>query len=94
MSLMLLFALSAGVKLAIRITLMALMLISAVYLIVVVMMQDDNSEGLGAIGGQTNDNESFYGKNTAKRKERIRKILTIVAACLLAVCAVLFYIFA
>lgn len=92
MSLMLLFALSAGVKLAI--TLMALMLISAVYLIVVVMMQDDNSEGLGAIGGQTNDNESFYGKNTAKRKERIRKILTIVAACLLAVCAVLFYIFA
>ncbi len=94
MSLMLLFALSAGATLAIRIALMALMLVSAVYLIVIVMMQEDNSEGLGAIGGQTSENESFYGKNTAKRKEHVRKVLTIIAACVLAVCAVVFYIFA
>ena len=83
---------AATVILVVRIALMALMLISAVYLIVIVMQQKDNSEGLGAIGGQTMENESFYGKNTAKRKEHIQKILTIVAAVVLAVCAVVFYL--
>lgn len=83
---------AATVVLVVRIALMALMLISAVYLIVIVMQQKDNSEGLGAIGGQTMENESFYGKNTAKRKEYIQKILTIVAAVVLAVCAVVFYL--
>lgn len=78
--------------LVVRIVLMVLMLASAVYLVVIVMQQKDNSEGLGALGGQSSENESFYGKNTAKRKEHIQKILTIVAAVLLAVCAVVFYI--
>ena len=83
---------TATIILVVRIVLMALMLASAVYLIVIVMQQKDNSEGLGAIGGQSMENESFYGKNTAKRKEHIQKVLTIVAAVVLAICAVVFYI--
>ena len=78
--------------LVVRIALMVLMLASAIYLVVIVMQQKDNSEGLGALGGQSSENESFYGKNTAKRKEHIQKVLTVVAAIVLAVCAVVFYI--
>ena len=78
--------------LIVRIALMVLMLASAVYLVIIVMQQKDNSEGLGALGGQSSENESFYGKNTSKSKEHIQKVLTVVAAVLLAVCAVVFYI--
>ena len=83
---------TALVVLVVRIALMVLMLVSAVYLVVVVMQQKDNSEGLGALGGQSSENESFYGKNTAKRKEHIQKVLTVISAVVLAVCAVVFYI--
>lgn len=83
---------TALVVLVVRIALMVLMLASAVYLVVVVMQQKDNSEGLGALGGQSSENESFYGKNTAKRKEHIQKVLTVISAVVLAVCAVVFYI--
>ena len=78
--------------LIVRIALMVLMLVSAVYLVIIVMQQKDNSEGLGVLGGQSSENESFYGKNTAKSKEHIQKVLTVVAAVVLAVCAVVFYI--
>ena len=57
-----LLAASAGLILGIRITLMALMLICAVCIIVFVMRQHGEEDGLGAISGQTETQDSFYGK--------------------------------
>ena len=85
---------NATFTLVARIVLMALMLIAAVYVIIIVMMQESNDEGLGAIGGQSSENESFYGENKAKSKERTQKVLTIVASVVIAVCSILFYIIA
>ncbi len=85
---------TATVVLTIRIILVALMLISAVYVIIVVMRQEDNSDGLGALAGQSSENESFYGKNKAKSKEHRQKVWTVIASCVMAVSSIVFFILA
>ena len=69
-------------------------LISQSLKIVIVMKQEDNSEGLGAIAGQSSENESFYGKNKAKNKDHRQKVWTVVASCVMAVCSIVFFILA
>lgn len=76
----------------IRIALLALSLIAAVFIIVIVMKQSGNSDGMEAMTGssRSDDSETYYGKNAGSRKERILKILTYVAAGVIAlVCIVL-----
>ena len=70
-----LLAASAGLILGIRITLMALMLICAVCIIVL----HGEEDGLGAISGQTETQDSFYGKNKSKRKESTHKQWTMIS---------------
>lgn len=50
------------------------MLICAVCIIVFVMRQHGEEDGLGAISGQTETQDSFYGKNKSKRKESRLKL--------------------
>ena len=64
-----LLAASAGLILGIRITLMALMLICAVCIIVFVMRQHGEEDGLGAISGQTETQDSFYGKTSPRERK-------------------------
>ncbi len=67
-----------------------LSIITAVFVIIVVIIQPSNSEGIGAISGHS---ETFYGKNKSKTLESKLKKLTIVAISILAVCMIVFTIF-
>ncbi len=71
---------------------MALMLASSVFIVVVVMKQKGDAEGISALqGGSSSD--TFYGKNKAKNKEAVLKKWTYIAAGTVAVSAILFFIF-
>ncbi len=80
-------ALVTGIKIA----LVALALISAVFIIVIVMKQSGNSDGMEAMTGSSksaDESETYYNRNAGSRKERILKILTYVAAGVLAVASI------
>ena len=66
-----------------------LSVIAAVFVIIVVIMQPGNSDGIGAIGGHS---ETFYGKNKSKTLESKMRRLTIIAISVLFVCMIAFYI--
>lgn len=75
----------------IKIALVALALIAAVFIIVIVMKQSGNSDGMEAMTGSSkssDESETYYGKNAGSRKERILKILTYVAAGVIAVACI------
>ncbi len=67
-----------------------LSIITAVFVIIVVIIQPSNSDGIGAISGHS---ETFYGKNKSKTLESKLKKLTIVAISILAVCMIVFTVF-
>jgi len=67
-----------------------LSVIAAIFVIIVVIMQPSNSDGIGAISGHS---ETFYGKNKSKTLESKMRKLTIIAIAVLMVCMVVFYIF-
>lgn len=87
-----LLAASAGLILAIRIVLMVLLLSSAVCIIVFVMRQHGEEEGLGAISGQTETQDSFYGKNKSKRKESKMKLWTMICGIVIAVLSIAWFV--
>ncbi len=66
-----------------------LSLISAIFVIIIVIMQPSNSEGIGAISGHS---ETFYGKNKSKTLESKMRRLTIISIAVLAVSMILFFI--
>ena len=71
---------------ALRIVLTVLMIIDSVALTVLVLMQEGNSQGLGAISGAA---ESYWGKNKGRSMEgvliRITRVLAILFMVLAAV---------
>ena len=76
----------------VRIVLMVLMLVSSVFIVINVMKQKGDVEGISAIqGGSSSD--TFYGKNKARNKEAALKKWTYIASVTLAVSAILFFIF-
>ncbi|MBO6263751.1 MAG: preprotein translocase subunit SecG [Clostridia bacterium] len=67
--------------------------LSAIFLIVVVMIQPSNSSGISALGGQQ---ETFYGKNKGKTLESKLRKLTVIMMAVMAVfmitfCVVVFH---
>ena len=60
------------------------LVITAVVLIVTVLMQPGESNGLGAIAGGA---ETFFGKNKAKTMEGKLALATKISAALFIVCA-------
>lgn len=89
----LIMAISATATLVIRIVLLVLMIVSAVFLIITVLKQQGNSDGLSAIQAPV-ENDTFYNRNSAKNKEKRLKIWTLIAVALLAVCSIVFFIMA
>ena len=74
----------------IRIVLLALMVVSAVVMILLVLFQPSNSEGMGALSGQTSD--TFYSKNKGRSIEGVMKRLTVIFGIVLAVISILFFV--
>ena len=68
---------------------LVLSILAAIFVIIVVIMQPGNSNGIGAVSGQS---ETFYGKNKGKTLESKMKKLTVIAVIVLAVCMIAFYV--
>jgi len=85
---MLMAEIAPGWYLPVRITLMVLISILAVFIILVVLLQPGNEEGLGALTGSTSD--TYLGKNKGKSWEGRLKKLTIIAAVLIVVLCIAF----
>ena len=59
----------------------------AIFIIIVIMLQQSNSNGIGALGGQQ---DTFYSKNKGKTLESKLRKLTIIAVSVMAVFMILF----
>lgn len=70
-------------------TMIILMLVSAIAAIILVLMQPSNSSGIDALGGSS---ETFFGKNKGKSIEAKMKKWTWICLAVLVVFAVAFYL--
>lgn len=75
----------------IKIVALIIMAICALFIILVVLFQPGNSNGIGALGGQT---ETFLGKNKSKTFEHRMKKLTVISGIVFAILAIAFAIIA
>lgn len=71
--------------------LLAIMVLCALFIILVVMFQPGNSNGVSALGGSS---ETFYGKNKSKTFEHKMKIYTVISGIVFTVLAITFAIIA
>lgn len=74
----------------IRYIMLALIIVSAIFLVIVILMQPGNSSGVSALSGET---ETFLGRNKSKTREGILKTLTIIAIAVLVVLSIAYFIF-
>ncbi|HHU07059.1 MAG TPA: preprotein translocase subunit SecG [Clostridiaceae bacterium] len=65
--------------------------IVCITLVALVIMQEGDSKGMGAISGGS---DTFYGKTKGRSKEAMLKKLTSVTAILFAVLTVILYLLA
>lgn len=77
----------------VNIILLALMLISSVFIIVIVLKQKGDPDGMSALSGGSSS-ETFYGKNKAKNKDALNKKLTYVALGVLSLSSIIYFILA
>ena len=75
----------------IKIVALVVMALCALFIILVVLFQPGNSQGIGALGGQT---ETFLGKNKSKTFEHKMKKLTVISGIVFAILCVAFAIVA
>ena len=61
--------------------------VCAVFIIIVIMLQQSNSNGIGALGGQQ---DTFYSKNKGKTLESKLRKLTVIAVSVMAVFMIIF----
>ena len=70
----------------VKIALLILIVLLSIVMVLIVLLQPGNSEGLGAISGGA---ETFFGKTKAKTLEgRLKKLTIIVAVALVVLCIV------
>ena len=68
---------------------LVLSILSSLFVIIVVIMQPGNSNGISALNGNS---ETFYGKNKSKTLESKMKKLTVIAVIIMAITMICFYI--
>ncbi len=85
---------NAYAYMGVKIALAAIILICTGFIIFVVMKQSGNTDGMEAMTGssKSDENESYYGKNSSERKEAKLKLWTYICAGALAVCCIVFLI--
>ncbi len=74
----------------IRIVMLILLAVISVGMIIVVLIQPSNSEGMGALGGTASD--TYYEKNKGRSIEGLMKRLTIIFGITIAVISILFFV--
>ena len=84
-----LLAISYELYKALSLVCLILSVLVSLFVIAVVIMQPGNSNGIGAVNGQS---ETFYGKNKNKTLESKMKKLTVISIVILVVCMISFYI--
>ncbi len=75
----------------VQIALFVAIALAAIAVIVIVLFQPGNSQGLGAVTGAA---ETFFGKNKAKSLEGTLKKWTVIAMIVILVLSVLFFLVA
>jgi preprotein translocase subunit SecG len=75
----------------IKIDLLVIMAICAIFIIAVVLFQPGNSSGISALGGTT---ETYLSKNKGKTFEHKMKVMTVVSGIVFAVLCIVFAIIA
>ncbi len=73
----------------IKIVIMCLILVLSIAMIVFVVMQKSNTNGVSAISGQT---DTFYNKNKRSTLQGKIKVLTIIDAVLIMVLSITFLV--
>ena len=86
------FVETAHVVFGVKIALAVLMVLCSLFIIIVVLKQSGNSDGMEAMTGSRSDNDSYYGKNASQRKEHVLKVWTYVTAIVMAVAAIAFLV--
>lgn len=71
----------------IKIPMLIIMALCAIFIILVVLFQPGNSSGVSALGGQT---ETFLSKNKGNTFEYKMKKLTVISGIVLAVLCIVF----
>ena len=84
-----LLALSYEAYQVLSIVCIALSVLCAIFVIIFVMMQPGNSNGIDALSGSS---DTFYGKNKSKTIESKLRILTVISVAVLVVLMVVFYL--
>ncbi len=84
-----LLAINTDLYLVLSTICLVLSILAAIFVIIVVIMQPGNSNGIGAVSGNS---ETFYGKNKNKTLESKMKKLTVISVIVLAVCMIVFYV--
>ncbi len=84
-----LFTVSYTAYKIIQIALLVMMVISALFIIVVVLFQPSNSSGVGAITGSS---ETFFSKNKSKTLAGKLKKWTVIALAVIIVFSILFFL--
>ena len=74
---------------AVSLVCLILGVLCAIFLIIVVMMQSGNSNGIDALSGSS---DTFYGKNKSTTIESKLKKLTVICVILLVVFMIAFYL--
>jgi len=73
----------------VRLIVLGLVVLLSIALIIVVILQPSNSQGLGAIGG---GQDTFFAKNKSKTLEGLLKRLTVIISIAIAVLSILFFV--
>lgn len=73
----------------IRLIILILLVILSLAMIAVVMLQPSNSEGMGALTGQT---DTFYSKNKGRTLEGTLKRLTVILGIVMGALAIIFFL--
>ena len=77
------------VLMILRIAIIIVMSLCALFAILVVLFQPGNSTGIDAIGGSS---ETFFGKNKTKTFESKLKKMTVISLILISVLSIVFFL--
>lgn len=74
---------------AVSLICLILSVLCAIFIIIVVMLQPGNSNGISALNGSS---DTFYGKNKSKTLESKLRKLTVICVAVLIVLMIAFYL--
>lgn len=73
----------------IRLVIIILMAVLSLFLILIILIQPSNSQGVGALTGQS---DTYYSKNKTKNLEGVMKRLTVITSIVMLVLTIAFFV--